>query len=206
MIRLRVPLVLASQSPRRRELLTALGLPFSVRPSHTDETWPEGSPAGAAVEALALQKASAVADQVPDALTLGADTVVVLHEGPGEAPGSAEVLGKPDDAAHAARTLRRLSGRTHQVYSGLALVHPPTGRAVTAYERTCVTFATLSADEIERYVASGSPMDKAGAYGIQDDAGALFVSGVHGDYYNVVGLPLHRLYRTLHDHFSDLLL
>ena len=157
------------------------------------------------MEALARQKAEAVAPLFPDALTLGADTVVVLHDGPGEAPPDAEVLGKPTDEAHARETLARLSGRAHQVYSGLALVHPASGRTVTAHERTSVTFAVLSADEIAAYVAAGSPMDKAGAYGIQDDAGALFVSGVHGDYYNVVGLPLHRLYRTLRLHFSDLL-
>lgn len=206
MLRLRLPLVLASQSPRRRDLLSAIGLSFSVHPSHAEEVWPDGSPPSAAVEALALQKAEAVAAHHPDALTLGADTVVVLHDGPDEAPPSAPVLGKPTDAAHAVQTLRQLSGRTHQVYSGLALVHPVSGRSVTASECTAVQFAPLSGDEIDAYVASGSPMDKAGAYGIQDDAGALFVAGVHGDYYNVVGLPLHRLYRTLRAHFADLLL
>ncbi len=101
--------------------------------------------------------------------------------------------------------LTRLSGRTHTVYTGLALVHEETKRAVTAYETTDVTFASLSASEIEAYVLTGSPLDKSGGYGIQDDAGALLVEGIRGDYYNVVGLPLHRLYRTLSAHFADLL-
>ena len=219
MLRLRAPFVLASQSPRRRDLLTAIGLPFSVQPSGADEVWPDGEAPGAAVEALARQKAEAVAPAHPHALTLGADTVVVLPDGPPgtrapnapaldasnvPAPG-AEVLGKPRTEAEARAMLSRLSGRSHHVYSGIALLHPASGRAVTAHERTEVTFASLTDAEIAAYVATGSPMDKAGAYGIQDDAGALFVSGVHGDYYNVVGLPLHRLYRTLCDSFPDLL-
>jgi septum formation protein len=101
--------------------------------------------------------------------------------------------------------LRRLSGATHTVYTGLALVHPPSGRRVTAHEATAVTFAPLSDDEIARYVATGAPLDKAGAYGIQDDHGALFIARIEGDYYNVVGLPLHRLYRVLRAYFADLL-
>lgn len=205
MIRLRCPLVLASQSPRRRDLLEAIGVPFAVHPSHAEEVWPAGASPSRAVEALALQKAEAVAPSHPDALTLGADTVVVLHDSADEAPASAAVLGKPADAADAVRTLSQLGGRTHQVYSGLALVHPATGRSATASERTRVRFAPLSTDEIDAYVATGSPMDKAGSYGIQDDAGALLIEGIDGDYYNVVGLPLHRLYRTLRAHFSDLL-
>jgi septum formation protein len=205
MLHLRAPLVLASQSPRRRDLLAALGLPFCVQPSGADEVWPDGEAPGPAVETLARQKAEAVAEGRPEALTLGADTVVVLHEGPPDASPDAEVLGKPRTEDEARSMLARLGGRSHHVYSGIALVHPPSRRVVTAHERTEVTFAPLTDAEIAAYVATGSPMDKAGAYGIQDDAGALFVSGVAGDYYNVVGLPLHRLYRTLRDHFSDLL-
>ncbi len=196
MLDLRVPLVLASASPRRRALLAQLGLAFTCAPSAVEERWPGDLPPAAAVEALALQKAEAVAPRAPAALTLGADTVVVLD---------GTVLEKPADAAEAASMLRRLSGATHTVYSGLALVHPASRRSVTAHEATDVTFAPLTRREIERYVATGSPMDKAGAYGIQDDHGALFVQRIDGDYYNVVGLPLHRLYRTLREGFADLL-
>ncbi len=191
MLRLRVPLVLASQSPRRRALLDRLGLTFRVEPTGADETWPDALDVGAATEAIALRKAEAV--DAPGALVLAADTVVVLE---------GEVLGKPSDAAHAAATLRRLSGRTHHVVSGLALRLD--GRQRTAHERTAVTFADLSDAEIDAYVATGSPLDKAGAYGIQDDAGALLIERIEGDYFNVVGLPIRRLYQTLRDFVPDL--
>ncbi len=194
MLRLRVPLVLASRSPRRRDLLTRLGVPFSVHPSEAEETLPPGASPGEAVRLLAQHKAEAVAPDHPEALTLGADTLVVLGE---------TVLGKPADEDAAAAMLRRLSGRSHIVYTGLALAHA--GRTVTAHEATEVRFAALTEAEIAAYVATGSPLDKAGGYGIQDDLGALFVEGIQGDYYNVVGLPLHRLYRTLCTHFADLL-
>lgn len=188
---LTVPFVLASGSPRRRELLGKLGFEFEVIPSDADETWPEATPPGPAAAQIAMRKAEAVARDHPGALVLGADTVVVLD---------GEVLGKPADTAEARATLSRLAGRSHTVYTGLALIHDET-RAM-AHEATDVTFGALTADEIAAYVATGSPMDKAGAYGIQDDLGALFVSGVSGDYFNVVGLPLHRLYRTLRSDFG----
>lgn len=196
MLSLTVPLVLASRSPRRRALLGALGLPHRVVPGPPDDDWDAAAPPAQLVEQLALMKASPVAAAHPDALTLGADTVVVLDD---------TILGKPNDAAEARATLRRLSGATHAVYTGLALLHDASGRRVTTHECTNVTFAPLSDDEIARYVVTGSPLDKAGAYGIQDDYGALFVSRIEGDYYNVVGLPLHRLYQTLRQHFADLL-
>jgi septum formation protein len=196
MLHLRVPLVLASRSPRRRHLLERLQISFSVHPSEVDEVVPPGTPPGETVRLLARQKAEAVAPGYPHALTLGADTVVVLD---------GDVLGKPSGDAEAAAMLARLSGRSHTVYTGIALFHAESGRLVTAHEATEVTFAPLEPEEIEAYVLTGSPLDKAGGYGIQDDAGALLVAGVRGDYYNVVGLPLHRLYRTLRDHFADLL-
>lgn len=196
MLDLRVPLILASRSPRRRQLLERLQIPFSVHPSEVDEVVPPDIPPAHTVSLLARQKAEAVAPGYPHALTLGADTIVVLD---------GAVLGKPGDDAEAAAMLARLGGRSHTVYTGIALVHPESGRLVTAHEATEVTFAPLKPAEIEAYVLTGSPLDKAGGYGIQDDAGALFIEGVRGDYYNVVGLPLHRLYRTLHAHFADLL-
>ena len=191
MLTLRVPLVLASASPRRRDLLVRLGLDPDVRPTDSDETWPGGDP-GAAVEVIALRKARGV--RAPGALVLGADTVVVLD---------GDVLGKPTGTADARAMLARLSGRTHTVYTGFALVRD--GRTLTDHRATRVTFADLSRAEIDAYVATGSPLDKAGAYGIQDDAGALLVASVEGDYLAVVGLPLQAVYGALRSHFPDLI-
>jgi septum formation protein len=195
---LRAPFVLASASPRRKHLLSLAGIPFAVVPSDIEETVPEGAPPEAVVQSLAQQKASHVASlpQHRDALVLGADTIVV-HEG--------QILGKPDSADHARAMLRRLSGARHTVYTGVALVHRSTSRTALAAEATAVYFGALTEGEIDRYVAGGSPMDKAGAYGIQDDAGAFFVRRIEGDYYNVVGLPLYRLGALLRAEFSDLL-
>lgn len=195
-MRLTVPLILASQSPRRRTLLRQLGYRFEVKPSPADEVIAPGTPPGEAVRRLALDKAAPVAAAHPEALTLAADTVVVLD---------GAILGKPDSPDEARAMLRTMSARTHTVYTGLALTHPASERTCSAVEATQVTFAALTDGEIERYVAGGSPMDKAGAYGIQDDHGAVFVERVEGDYYTVVGLPLHRLYRMLREDFADLL-
>ena len=192
---LRVPLVLASASPRRLDLLSHLGLEPLVRPSAADETWPGGAP-GAAVEEIARRKAEVIA-ATPDAagaLVLGADTVVVLGD---------DVLGKPATSDEARTMLARLSGQTHTVYTGFALSFDRV--AITDHRATRVTFAPLSDAEIDTYVASGSPMDRAGAYGIQDDAGALFVARIDGDYPTVVGLPLRALYEALQTHFPALL-
>ncbi|MAQ92973.1 MAG: septum formation protein Maf [Rhodothermaceae bacterium] len=191
MLALSVPLVLASASPRRRDLLARLGLTFEVRPSDADETWPEALAPGPAAAAVALRKAHAT--DAAEALILAADTVVV-YEG--------EILGKPADADEATATLSRLSGQTHEVATGLALRLGD--RQTTAFETTRVTFAPLSPAEIAAYVATGSPMDKAGSYGIQDDLGAVFVDRIEGDYFNVVGLPLRRLYATLRAFVPDL--
>jgi septum formation protein len=193
---LTVPFVLASASPRRHALLRLLGAPFTVVPSDVPEVHVPGTEPSALVQHLALEKALAVAHRTPEALVLGADTVVV-HDG--------EVLGKPADPAEAHTMLRRLSGQAHCVYTGLALVHLSTTRRMVVHETTDVFFAEMDDDEIAAYVETGSPLDKAGAYGIQDDRGALFIRRIEGDYYNVVGLPLHLLYRTLHAHFPDLL-
>ena len=162
-------------------------------PEDTEPGWS----AAEIVERLALRKAATVAAIHPEALVLGADTLVVLED---------RVLGKPVDTSEAVDMLESLSGRTHEVYTGLALVYSGAQRQAVSHEVTHVTFAELDPVEIAAYVESGSPMDKAGAYGIQEDLGATFVSAVHGDYYTVVGLPLHRLYRMLREHFDDLLL
>ncbi len=195
-MKLRVPLILASRSPRRRKLLQQLGLDFEVHPSDLDEKATNHRLPEQLVEQLALEKARRVATRFPEALTLGADTIVVLE---------GEVLNKPADEAEARAMLRRLSGRTHTVYTGVALIHPGSQREIVDYEATRVTFAPLSDAEIDAYVATGSPLDKAGAYGIQDDYGAVFIRRIEGDYYNVVGLPLHRLYCMLRNYFPDLI-
>ena len=179
--------ILASGSPRRRQLLEQIGIrSFAVRPTDADESLPAGIAPGAAVELLSVRKgevARATAD--PDALILAADTVVALD---------GAILGKPHSREEAVSMLTILSGRTHQVYTGVTLLR---GEAEhTEHEVTSVTFRPLTAAEIDAYVSSGEPMDKAGAYGIQG-LGALLVERLEGDYFNVMGLPLLRLSRML---------
>lgn len=196
-MRLTKQLILASQSPRRIELLTRLGFNFQVHPSDVEEEFaPDTRPEVVAVD-LAGQKADQVALFHPDALVLAADTIVVLQD---------RILGKPSDDREAHQMLSFLSGRQHHVITGIALSAPSLNRRITVHERTYVTFDTLTNAEIEAYVATGSPLDKAGAYGIQDDLGALFVRKISGDYYNVVGLPLNLFYRSLKRYFADLLI
>ena len=180
-------LVLASASPRRQELLRMLELgPFTVCPARGPEKMPDHADPGEAVKALALQKAAEVAPRFPDdALIIAADTVVVCD---------GAILGKPQDEEDAFRMLRLLSGRRHEVFTGLCVMDRD--GADCECERTLVSFRALSDDEIRRYIVTGEPMDKAGAYGIQGKA-ALFVEGIEGDYTNVVGLPLCRLGRML---------
>jgi septum formation protein len=196
LLQLSPSLILASQSPRRRALLNRLEVPFRVQVSPADEAL-AGAPAPSrAVQTLARRKARPVSADFPSALVLAADTVVA-HDG--------DILNKPDDPAHAQTMLRRLSGTVHTVYTGMALVHASTDRGVATVEATDVVLGALSEAEIEAYVASGSPMDKAGGYGIQDRAAPFFVERIDGDYYNVVGLPLRGLYTTLRQEFGDLL-
>lgn len=178
-----LPLVLASRSPRRQELLRAQGLQFTVQPAQLDEVVLEGESPADHVRRLSLEKAAAVAADHAEAMVLGSDTVVVVD---------GEILGKPADEAQARAMLARLSGRTHRVFSGVALVGP-TGRWAD-HEETDVRFRPLDEAEIAGYVASGEPMDKAGAYGIQA-LGALLVDGIEGCYFNVMGLPLQALRR-----------
>jgi septum formation protein len=177
--------ILASVSPRRRDLLRQIGLRFHIMPSTVDETIDEQVPPEMHVRILAERKARDVAFHLSDGIILGADTIVVLGD---------EILTKPADPAEAVRMLQRLSGEQHQVYTGFTLLELPSWRSITEVECTDVWFRKLDPDEILRYVESGSPLDKAGAYGIQDDFGAVFVSKVCGDFYNVVGLPLSRFY------------
>ena len=171
-------LILASASPRRAELLTRIGLTFSVQPADIDETPTAGETAYHYVERLAREKAQAVAGSHPRSLVLGSDTSVVLD---------GEILGKPQSTAEAEAMLTRLSGNTHQVMTAVALVQD--GQCQSVVSITDVHFRELGAEEIRAYVASGEPMDKAGSYGIQGLAG-IFVSELRGSYSAVVGLPL----------------
>ena len=186
-------LILASTSPRRRELLGLLGLPFEVVASRYDEAAlsPIGLTPPEYVTQLAHGKASEVAARTEgNALVIGADTTVILDDA---------TLNKPADAADARRMLRLLSGRTHQVYTGLCLVvaqNGVMGDFQTDHAVTDVTFDTLTDETIAAYVATGEPLDKAGAYGIQGKA-LSFIPGIPGDYFNVVGLPVFLLCRML---------
>lgn len=190
-------LILASASPRRRELLAHLGLPFEVIPGQFDESLipTDGLTPAEWVRRLADAKASEVAARLDgEALVLGADTTVIL---------GGEFLNKPRDAEDARAMLRRLSGRTHQVYTGLSLLHIQNGAIIGRagdYAQTDVTFDAISHDVIAAYVATGEPLDKAGAYGIQGKALA-FIPRIAGDYFNVVGLPLEDTRRLLLPHF-----
>ncbi|HET6271484.1 MAG TPA: Maf family protein [Bacteroidota bacterium] len=189
------PIVLASQSPRRIALLKQVGLHPDVIPSRISE---EFDPLMTAVEntkRLALEKALEVGRGLENALVVGADTTVVLAD---------QVLAKPTDPEDAIRMLELLSGRTHVVHTGFALLDRPSDRYVVDVESTIVTFRNLPRSEIEDYVATGSPMDKAGAYGIQDDYGAVFVSRIEGCFYNVVGFPLSKFYTRLAEFQSQL--
>ena len=185
-VHLPVKLVLASSSPRRAGLLRQVGIPFTVAAGGFSETTgaDAGLPPGETVRRLALAKAWAAARRQPGGvLVLGADTVV-FHRG--------EILGKPRDAAAARQMLSRLSGAEHSVLTGLALVETATNRTVSGWEETRVWMRALERELIEAYIATGEPMDKAGAYGIQGKA-AIFIEKIAGCYYNVVGLPLSRL-------------
>lgn len=176
-------LILASQSPRRQELLKLIGIPYTVRVADIDETLAPCEPEKAVAQ-LSRKKAEAVR-RCADEIIIGADTVVVLED---------RILGKPADETEAFRMLRALSGRRHQVMTGLTVLQGD--RCVSVTEVTEVSFRPLSDGDILSYIATGDPMDKAGSYGIQN-GGALFVDGIRGDYYNVVGLPVCRLGQIL---------
>lgn len=178
---MRPRVILASASPRRRELLQLIGIEHEVRPADIDERYlPHESPSAHA-ERLAREKASAIDED--GAVTIGSDTIVVID---------GDVLGKPRDRAHAREMLKRLSGRSHVVMTGVAVRWQ--GRVASGLEEVGVTFRALGDDEIERYIDTGEPMDKAGAYGIQG-FGATLVDRIDGDYFAVMGLALNRLVR-----------
>jgi len=179
--------VLASGSPRRHDLLNLVGISHEVRPANIDETMRSRETPQRHAERLAREKASTVATRDPGLITIGADTIVVVNR---------KVLGKPTDADHAAAMLRQLSGRKHTVITAVAVSRGKKLRS--AVEEVRVKFRKLRDDEIEAYIATGEPLDKAGAYGIQG-YGATIVECVEGDYFSVMGLPLARLVGLLRD-------
>lgn len=184
----RPPVILASASPRRRELLRLVGIDHEVRPADIDESYLPGEQPVAHAERLARGKAEAIASSAGrEVVTIGSDTIVVVD---------GDVLGKPRDREQARQMLRRLSGRSHVVMTGVAVAWR--GQTRSGVEEVGVTFRPLSDDEIDRYIDTGEPMDKAGAYGIQG-FGATIVERVDGDYFAVMGLALNRLARLLRE-------
>lgn len=178
-------LVLASASPRRKELLGRIVPSFDCIPAFVDEEIDPDLKPREAVQELALRKAQAVSEKEQPAFVIGADTIVVFEE---------DIFGKPKDRDEAYRMLKRLSGNTHSVYTGVAVVYG--NKQEVFFEETKVTFWDLADGDIDHYISTGEPFDKAGAYGIQG-FGATLVKGIEGDFFNVVGLPIARLYRTL---------
>ncbi len=188
------PIVLASQSPRRKFLLEMLGLEFDIFPASIDEVNSNNLPPAEYVMHLAAEKARMSASLTDKkALFIGSDTIVVKGD---------VVLEKPIDNTDAVKMLKTLSNSTHTVYTGIALFDNEKEDITIDYEATEVSFRELNDREIQAYVATGSPLDKAGAYGIQDDFGAVFVNKIVGCYYNIVGLPLQLLYKMLMEKFK----
>lgn len=177
-------IILASASPRRAEILRTVGWPFEALPVHIDESRRPREEPAAYVQRLAREKSEAGAAHAPEMIVVGADTTVAIDD---------YILEKPSDANDAVRMLRLLNNRWHRVLTGVAVINPATAEAKVAYEETEVKFAPMSDDEIQWYVSTGEPMDKAGAYAIQG-LGARFIERIKGDYFNVVGLPVRLLY------------
>ena len=179
---------LASKSPRRQKLLKQLNLKFKVISVDIDETIKKGESPVKAVKRLSIEKMEQAKKQVKSGIIITADTIVVLNK---------EIINKPSDEKDAEKILKKLSGKTHIVYTGFCISNLKKEKTITDYEKTLVTFRELNKGEILDYIKTGSPMDKAGAYGIQDDFGAVFIKKINGCYYNVVGLPLTKVYSTL---------
>ena len=188
MINSSLPIYLASKSPRRKRLLNQLNLRFEILSVEVDETFYQYENPVHIVKRLSKEKLNLAKQQVSNGLIITADTIVVLNK---------KIIGKPANKKDAERILKKLSGKTHAVYTGFSIFNFRNGKTITDYEKTLVTFRKLGIKEITDYIATDSPMDKAGAYGIQDDFGAVFVEKINGCYYNVVGLPLTKLYKNL---------
>ena len=188
MIKSRIPIYLASNSPRRKKLLEQLNLKFKTFSVDCDEIIEKGESPVEAVKRLSLKKLLLAKEKVKNGIIITADTIVVIN---------GKIIGKPVNKKDAERILNRLSDKTHIVYTGFSIFNSKKDKTITDYEKTLVTFRGLENREIKKYIATGSPMDKAGAYGIQDDFGAVFIKKINGCYNNVVGLPLTKVYRNL---------
>ncbi|MCY7358761.1 MAG: Maf family protein [Rudanella sp.] len=186
MISLQYPLVLASGSPRRKQLMTDAGFRFTIETRPTDEAFPADMPADEVAEYLARQKAAEFIPDLGNRIVLCADTVVILDN---------QILNKPQDAADAHRMIRSLAGRSHRVRTGVCLLSPLGMESFT--DETTVQFAPLTDDEIEYYIRECAPFDKAGAYGAQDFIGLVGIERLEGSFYTVMGLPTHRVYQAL---------
>ena len=187
MIKTNMPIYLASKSPRRKKLLEQIKLSFKILPVETPEIFRNGERPVDAVRRIALEKLEAAKEIIKEGIIITADTIVVIH---------GNIIGKPADKNEAVRMLKQLSGNTHIVYTGFSVHNSVTQKTITDYEKTYVTFRKLNIKEIKEYVGTGSPLDRAGAYGIQDDYGAVFIKKINGCYYNVVGLPLTKVFQT----------
>jgi septum formation protein len=188
MIKTDLPVYLASKSPRRRKLLRQIGIKFKSFSVKLNEDIVDGEHPVTCVKRLAFEKMEVAKLKVKEGIIITADTIVVLDK---------KVIGKPKSKKEAEKFLSLLSGKAHTVYTGICVVNTKSKKKIVEVEKTRVEFRKIEKDEIKDYVAGGSPMDKAGAYGIQDDFGAVFVKKINGCYYNVVGLPLTKLYNSL---------
>jgi len=188
MIHIAVPFYLASKSPRRKKLLKQIGINFKSIIVDLHEEIFDGEHPIQTVKRLALHKMEEAESKVKKGIILTADTIVVLQK---------HIIGKPKNEKDAERILKLLSGKTHFVYTGFAIKNLTNKKVIIDFEKTSVTFHNLSNRMIKDYIKTGSPMDKAGAYGIQDDFGAVFVKKVNGCYYNVMGLPLSKVYNSI---------
>jgi septum formation protein len=186
----KIPIYLASKSPRRRDMMRMMGIQYTQKVSRIDEKIDENSTPLKNVKQISLHKCLNVLDRIDSGLVIAADTIVVLN---------GTIIGKPQNKRDAIRILTELSGRMHTVYTGFTVGRKPDKKIVTDYSKTKVFFRELNSSEINSYVKSGSPMDKAGAYGIQDDYGAVFVEKINGCYYNVMGFPASKIYKTIID-------
>ncbi len=188
MIEANLPIYLASKSPRRRKLLKQINLNFKSFTVDLEEKIKPGEKPSISVKRLSKEKLEIARQKVKYGIIITADTIVVLNR---------KVIGKPKDKKEAKRFLTKLSGKVHSVYTGFSIYNSENKMLLTDYEKTIVEFRKLTAKEIDNYITTQNPMDKAGAYGIQDDCGAVFIKKINGCYYNVVGLPLTKVYQTL---------
>ena len=188
MIKTNIPIYLASKSPRRKKLLKSINLDFQTFSVDLDEEIFDAEHPIKTVKRLAQEKLQQAEKKIKNGIIITADTIVVLNK---------KIIGKPNSKNNAIEILSKLSGNSHFVYTGYSIKNLATAYQITDYSKTNVTFRKLSIKEIKDYVELGSPMDKAGAYGIQDDYGSVFIEKINGCYYNVMGLPLSKVYQSL---------